>query len=285
MDHPDLAPRKPAYTFQHPDLPTASGPKDIVGHGTHVAGTIAAAITNRIGINGLCCCALSAWKIFTDRPEFISMSDGFQYVVDPIMYLRALADCLDEDIDVVNLSIGGPAPPDAQESALFEKLTRKGTVVVAAMGTEREDGSPTSYPAAIPGAIAVGATTVNDSVTNFSNRGNHIALCAPGRAIWSTLPTYPGQFGFQAVAGPNGRPMEGKAMPRETDYAAWDGTSMASPHVAGAAALLVAKRGRIGGDQVRDRLTSTADAVPGMGGKPFHPDYGFGRLNLRRLLA
>ncbi|MEO6010838.1 MAG: S8 family serine peptidase [Vicinamibacteraceae bacterium] len=70
------------------------------------------------------------------------------------MYLRALADCIDEDIDVVNLSIGGPAAPDAQESALFEKLTRKGSVVVAAMGNEREQGSPTSYPAAIPGVLA-----------------------------------------------------------------------------------------------------------------------------------
>jgi hypothetical protein len=218
-DHPDLKGRVKRYVFNYPGLPVVAGPKDIVGHGTHVAGTVAARISNRLGVNGICTCQLHVWKIFSDQTTFFSWDEGFGYVVDPEMYLRALADCLDADIDVVNLSIGGEGAPDAQELSLYEKLIRNGTVVVAAMGNERAEGSPTSYPAAIPDVMAVGATTITDRVASFSNRGNHIALCAPGRSIWSTLPTFPGQFGFDAVRGPRGKPIEGKSDPRETDVA------------------------------------------------------------------
>jgi subtilisin family serine protease len=284
-DHPDLGRQVAGYVHAHPDLPAASGEGDIVGHGTHVAGTIAATIGNRMGVNGICRCRLLAWKIFTDQAEFLSWEEGYAYVVDPVMYLRALADCLDEGVDVVNLSIGGPGEPDAQEQALFDALQSAGVTVVAAMGNEREWGSPTSYPAAIPGVIAVGATSLDDRVAGFSNRGSHIALGAPGKAIWSTLPTNPGQFGFEAVRGAGGQPREGKPQRRETGYDAWDGTSMASPHVAAAAALLLANKGRMTPARVKQALQRSADRVAGMGGRDFHPDYGSGRLNLKSLLA
>lgn len=280
--HPDLAAAVKHYVYAHPHGTAPSGPKDYIGHGTHVAGTIAATIGNELGINGVCACEIHAWKIFDDEPDYYG--GYFHYFTDTVMYHRALADCVDGGIQVVNLSIGGTGLPDFNERRLFDALLSSGITVVAAMGNSRASGSPTSYPAAIPGVIAVGATNIKDEVASFSNRGSHIALVAPGQDIWSTLPTYPGQTGFQ-VRYENGKPVTGVPAKRDTDYATWDGTSMAAPHVAAAAALLHAKHPGIAPDQVLARLKASADKVPGMQGRAEHPDYGAGRLNLFRLLA
>jgi subtilisin family serine protease len=284
-DHRDLAGVVQHYEYLHPDVPTASGPKDIVGHGTHVAGTIAAKLNNALGVNGICRCDLRVWKIFNDKTVYIPAFDYFTYVVDPVMYRRALAECLEENVRVINLSIGGPGEPDPQERELFRLLVNNGSTVVAAMGNGRQQGSQTSYPAAIPGVIAVGATTINDDVANFSNRGNHISISAPGVGIWSVMPEYAGQHGFRRGTGPGGTIVEGKAIERETDYDDQNGTSMASPHVAAAVALLLANKGNLSPGDVKKRLMDSADKTPGMGGAPFHPDYGAGRLNLKRLLS
>jgi hypothetical protein len=285
-EHPDLKDRITRYVWEHPDLPQASSAEDLIGHGTHVAGTIAAGIDNGLGVNGICSCRIHSWKIFDDMPDLITTAFGPRYVyfVDPAMYLRALIDCIDARVDVVNLSIGGPGRPSAPETEAFRDLISNGTVVVAAMGNEREQGSPISYPAAIPGVIAVGATGLTDKVTTFSNRGNHISLCAPGDSIWSTLPTYPGQLDWEAVIGPDGQPRQGKPRRREVNYDAWPGTSMAAPHVSAAVALHLANGGPTGGAAVQQALTGAADKVAGMAGAEFHPDYGYGRLNLKALV-
>ncbi|THK37001.1 protease [Ensifer sp. MPMI2T] len=286
--HPDLSEQVAQYTYEHPDLPGASSSQDLIGHGTHVAGTIAATINNDLGINGISQARIHAWKIFDDRPDLLTYPDGtaeYAYFVDPVMYLRALLDCADAGIDVVNLSIGGAGAPDPTESAAFEELLANGTTVVAAMGNDRREGSPISYPAAIPGVIAVGATNLQDRITNFSNRGNHITIAAPGEAIWSTLPTYPGQMGWKAERGSDGRWRQGKPDIRETDYDAWPGTSMATPHVAAAVALYIANGGERNPAAVRSALASSADKVPAMGNQDFTPDFGYGRLNLEQLIA
>jgi subtilisin family serine protease len=230
-----------------------------------VSGTVAAGIDNSLGINGICNCTLRAWKIFDDIPDLVNTANGpqFVYFVDPVMYLRALLDCVDQGVDVINLSIGGPGLPSHAERDAFAQLVANGTTVVAAMGNERQQGSPISYPAAIPGVIAVGATGITDRVASFSNRGNHIILSAPGEGIWSTLPTYPGQFGFQAVRGSDGQWHQGQPWRRDTDYDAWAGTSMATPHVTAAVALLKANRPGLLPREVRQALTETADKVPG----------------------
>ncbi|MER8389502.1 S8 family serine peptidase [Mesorhizobium sp. M0965] len=286
--HPDLVGRIAGYVHTYAGVSAPSGPEDVIGHGTHVAGTICANFDNVFGVRGIASCALLAWKIFDDEPDLLRVllgPDEYVYYVDPVMYRRALSECLDAKVDVVNLSIGGPGEPDPQERQLFDLLVADGVTVVAAMGNERSLGSPISYPAAIPGVIGVGATTINDRVADFSNRGGHISIAAPGVGIWSTLPTYPGQTGFVAATRPDGTSIPGAPKSRDTNYASWQGTSMASPHVAAAAALVLANKGRMPGGDVRTALMNSADPVPGMGGAAFHPDYGAGRLNLVKLLG
>lgn len=282
--HPDLAARVNDYRYTWSDLPITASAADLIGHGTHVAGTIAAVIGNAFGIDGICECKLLAWKIFDDTPGFLGIDRGFGYFVQPLMYRRALSEALAEGVDVMNLSIGGPGAPDPAEQALFDALIARGTVVVAAMGNDRTAaGSPISYPANIPGVIAVGASSVDDSLAVFSNGGNHISLVAPGVGIWSTVPTYPGQGQFTVAYGPGG-PIPGAPIPRPLNYAAFNGTSMASPHVAGSVALLLGNKGMDSPANVRARLMSSAFKVPAMIA-PFDVDFGAGRVDLVNLLA
>lgn len=282
-DHPDLSGIVAGYEFAHPTNPNASSPRDIIGHGTHVAGTIAAKINNSVGINGICTCKLHAFKIFDDVPDWNSSRLLFQYFVDPVMYARALARCISLKVNVINLSIGGRGAPSSQESALFKRLLQLGVTIVAAMGNE--NSSIPSFPAAIPGVIAVGATTINDTRASFSNSGPHISLCAPGVGIWSTLPTYSGNSGFPPRATFPPQPDFSRPMLRDTDYASWQGTSMASPHVAAAAALLLANKGALTPAQVKLRLERSAVKVAPMQNQNFTQQHGFGRLDLVRLLS
>jgi subtilisin family serine protease len=282
LTHPKFKRRGIEYVYLHPSNKKASGDKDLVGHGTHVSGTITARITN-IDVDGICDCKLKVWKIFTDQPVFIRGLGLYMYVVDPIMYRRALADCVDENVQVINLSIGGSEEPDTAEQTLFNNLLANGTVVVAAMGNERADGSPTSYPAAIKGVIAVGATAKGDTIAGFSSAGPHISLSAPGEDIWSTLPTYPGQTGFQLKYN-GGKQAPGAPLSRKTLYDAWQGTSMATPHVTAACAVRLASKGAAKPAVIKSSLEAAADKVPGMGGKSSTEDFGHGILNLLKLL-
>jgi subtilisin family serine protease len=284
LAHPDLPGQDITYVHDYPDSQAATSDQDIIGHGTHVSGTIRALIDNQIGINGICECKLSVYKIFGDDPAdqpVLSPFPYYPYYVDPILYRAALAACQDAGVQVINLSIGGPGAPDPQERALFQGLIDAGVAVIAAMGNEAS--AQPSYPAAIPGVIAVGATALDDSRADFSNIGPHIALSAPGVAIWSTLPTYPGQSGFYAVSGTGGAWVRGEPMRRETDYDSWQGTSMATPHVTATAAMAVAKYGPLAAAAMKDHLQQAVDKVPGMHGQDFTKEYGAGRLNLLRL--
>jgi subtilisin family serine protease len=284
LSHPDLPGAQINFIHDYPDSEATTSDRDIIGHGTHVAGTIRALIGNAVGIDGITECRLSAYKIFGDEPTdqpILVPFPHFPYYVDPILYRAALAACLDEGVQVINLSIGGPGRPDPQERELFQALIDSNVAVVAAMGNENT--SRLSYPAAIPGVIAVGATTLDDTRASFSNYGPHIALSAPGVAIWSTLPTYAGQSGFYAVRGDGNTWLRGAPMSRETDYDAWQGTSMATPHVTAAAALAIAKYGAMSAAEAKEKLMAAVDKVPGMSGRDFTKEFGAGRLNLLKL--
>ncbi|HEV7879501.1 S8 family serine peptidase [Bradyrhizobium sp.] len=254
----------------HPDLKDAieeyrhdgNGARDFLGHGSHVGGTIAAVVDNTIGIAGIANCRLHCWKVFND-PTPVRKLQNFNFH----FYSMALAAALDSDIKVINMSIGGTDRSKA-EAAVFEELREAGVVVAAAMGNEFEEGNPKEYPAGYPGPLGVGAVDEFGKHASFSNTGAHIGLVAPGVNILSTVP--------RVKAADADR----------TNYDSWDGTSMATPHVAGAAALLYANRGKskASGDAVIERLTSTARKLPGMRKKKFTPQYGAGLLDIEAAL-
>jgi subtilisin family serine protease len=246
----------------HPDLPKAvlyqrNGYKerDLVGHGTHVAGIIGALTNNAVGISGIADCQLAVWKVFPDDPN-----DPY---LDSIAYLRALNEVVIERVAVVNLSLAGIAHSQI-EADLFAQAIAAGVTFVAAMGNEYNDGDPTSYPAAYADVISVGALNEARGRSSFSNTGKHIDLAAPGSNILSTLPTY-----------------TSKQRPAEKDYAPWSGTSMATPHVTAAAALIKTKHPNWRPAQIAAKLAKTAVPVPEMRGKGWTEAHGKACSTLR----
>jgi subtilisin family serine protease len=253
-DHPDL--KNVKITYLHPGTQAT----DIVGHGTHVAGIVAAATNNSVGIAGVASCALQVWKIFPDEPY-----EG-DYYVDPDLFADALREAAEAGLSALNLSIGGTVSSNT-EQVLIRRLIRRGVVVVAAMGNEFQDGNPTEYPAAYDGVLAVGAIAETRERSDFSNTGAHIGLCAPGSNILSTLPRRASSFRSERL------------------YASWSGTSMATPHVAAAAALVSAKRPALSAAEIAARLRDTAATLGAMGRKARTHEYGTGLLDLTRALS
>jgi subtilisin family serine protease len=245
--HPDLA----GVVAEYRTFLNSEGKRDYAGHGTHVSGIIAARLNNGIGVAGLCAARLLVLKVLPGRVEW-----------DAAAYYRSLAYCLGR-ARVLNLSLGDESF-DPGESDVIADLIDGGIVVVAAMGNEYEEGNPLEYPAALEGVCAVGATDQADRRGEFSNTGRHISLCAPGVAIVSTTPTYRYAYG-------------------KSDYDTWDGTSMAAPHVAAAAALLIAEEPALKPAQVIRKLQRGADRVAAMRTRP-SPSFGWGRLNIEAAL-
>ena len=252
--HPDLADVIVAY---HPG---GHSTKDYPGHGTHVAGIVAARTNNGIGIAGVANCRLHVWKIFSDPTD---AGAGEQF--DDDAYNQALAAVLDSPARIVNLSLGGTARSRVEQD-LVAALVAEGAIVIAAMGNEFEEGNPVEWPAAYANVLAVGAIGEDRRRAAFSNTGRHINLVAPGNHILSTVPRYP-YFGRT-----------------ETGYASWPGTSMAAPHVAGVAALVKAKHAERSGRWIGRRLQDTATRLDAMHGKSFTSAYGHGLVNARRAL-
>ncbi len=252
--HPDLQGMVAGYEHG------SASAEDIVGHGTHVSGIIAANPNNGVGIAGICRCSLRVWKIFGDKPD----PQDDQYYVDELMYQRALNAARNAGVQVMNLSIGGTAQ-SRTEAMLFRRLIEAGCVVVAAMGNEYQEGNPKEYPAGYPGVVAVGAIDEANRRAPFSNTGPAIAVVAPGTNILSTLPMQP----------------SAERAADETEYAAWDGTSMATPHVTAVAALVRARDPNLNTNQVEAKIKDTATKLDAMKGKTWTKDYGAGLLSLK----
>jgi subtilisin family serine protease len=252
--HPDLADAIGSYDHE------GASATDIVGHGTHVSGIVAGRNDDAAGVVGVAGCHIAMWKVFPDEP----MQGNFY--VDGTRFLQALNAVATSGAKVLSLSLGGTQSSQA-EQLLFDRLERAGVTVVAAMGNEHDHGNPVEYPAAYDHVFAVGAVAETNHRSPFSNTGAHIGIAAPGSNVLSTLPV---------TASPY-RP--------DTHYASWSGTSMATPHVAAAAALVAAQHPDWTPADTKEHLQARAAKVADMGGQSFTEEFGSGLLDIASLVA
>ncbi len=238
------------YDFYYDD----SDPSDRVGHGTHVAGTIAQATNNGVGVAGVAPGAsILPVKVLGDNGygSTSAIAKGIVYATD-------------QGADVINMSLGGAYYSSTQHQAVRYAHDR-GVVIVAATGNEF--ASSIGYPAGLEEVIAVGAGRADGSRAPYSNTGTGIDLIAPGGDM---------------SRDDNGDGY-GDGILQETlgGYQFYEGTSMATPHVAGAAAVLVSM-GIEDPEQIRDILTSTARDV---GSPGYDTSTGWGYLDLAAAVA
>ncbi len=231
------------------------------GHGTHVAGTIAQATNNGVGVAGT---AYGA----TIMPIKVLTSRGFGNIGDIAEAIRFAAD---NGAKVINMSLGGGSSSRILGAAV-KYAHDKGVVVVCAAGNESR--GRVGYPAAYPGAIAVAATQYDRKTTFYSNWGKEVDLAAPGG---NTREDQNGDGLPDGVLQNTIIP----GRPELNDYLMFMGTSMASPHVAGVAALVM-QRGVTEPDAVERLLKSTA-AHPD--GKQWDPHYGAGIVDAAAALS
>jgi thermitase len=221
--HPDLAGKLVAgWNFVKNNADTS----DVTGHGTEVAGTVAAATNNGIGVAGVSWASVVMPLVTVDSTSFSAYSD----VAAAIQYAA------DHDVRVINVSIGGTASSNTLQSAVNYAWNRGALVFAAAMNSSV---TTPNYPAACDHAVGVSATDESDKLAVFSNYGPWLTLSAPGADILTTVNG--GGYGYV------------------------NGTSFASPIAAGVAALVLAANPQLTNQQVLDIMKQSADH-PGQAG-------------------
>ncbi|HSE98705.1 MAG TPA: S8 family peptidase, partial [Blastocatellia bacterium] len=208
-------------------------------HGTHVAGIVGAVGNNNLGITGV------AWRVKMMALKFIRGRSG-----DSANAVRAINYVIDQkrrgvNVRVINASWGGPGPSESLRKAI-KKAGKEGILFVSAAGNGGSDSRgddidltpdyPSAWSTEISSIVSVAALDRSDNLAQFSNFGrNTVSVGAPGVEVFSTVP--------------NG------------GYAFLNGTSMATPHVAGAAVLILTREPNLTPAEVRDRIIGKGVAV------------------------
>ncbi len=251
LDHPDL--NDAARYILGTDFVDGGTPRDLNGHGTHVAGIAAAESNNATGVTGMnwgtqvyICRTLDA----NGSGSASNFADAVEEIVD-----YAVAHGLKV---AINYSGGGGASMVKQDACQY--VNDHGMILCAAAGNDYGGAVifPAGYSTMFTGVIAVGSTDSNDTVSDFSNVGPEVTVVAPGRGILSTMPTY-------AVG-----------IPAALNYDYLDGTSMATPLVTGLVALMWSRHPSFANQRIRDCLTGTAVKL---GAGTFDNAWGFGRVD------
>lgn len=232
--HPDVrvAVLDTGVDFEHPDLlgQVINGPdlaegkphsRDIDSHGTHVAGIIAAKADNGLGVAGVAPDSrVLALKIFEPYHEDGRFQGTFYNAVS---LARAVHYATTQGgAKIINISAG--IADDELVSSMLSFARGRGVVICVSAGNKASNAY-TGQPKYLDGVLAVHATDPMDRLARFSNYGSTLGVSAPGMSILSTVPTYENPFTGAA--------------PKGNGYASLNGTSMASPFVAGVAALAV----------------------------------------------
>jgi len=245
-------------------------PTDDEGHGTHVAGTVAQATNNGVGVTGVAFDAsLMAVKVLgaDGSGSVASVSDGIRFAAD-------------HGADVINLSLGRHPVfgPSQTEHAAVQYAVDQGVTVIASSGNDSSRNG-VGCPACYEEAVAVGATRFDEKVPSYSNKGAGLDLVAPG-----------GDSRDQNGDGYIDGVLQETFDPSDGSYNYWFyiGTSMAAPHVSGAAALVLANgvgSGLAGADRVAAVRSALETTAKDMGKPGYDTTSGWGLLDLEAALG
>jgi len=225
-------------------------PTDSSWHGTHVAGTIGAATNNARGVAGV------NWISKLLPVRVLGKCGGLTSdIVDGMRWAAGLPVAgvpnNPNPARVLNLSLGGTEPCGMTYQNAINEIVAAGAVVVVAAGNENDDVA-TSSPANCNGVIAVAATNRSGSRASYSNFGSLVKIAAPGGEK-----TY-----FSDPNGVLSTLNNGKVLAQSDDYQYYDGTSMATPHIAGIVSLMLSVNPGLSSAQILSIIQSTARAFP-----------------------